>query len=272
MKKLALALVCLVSVAFFASCDPTVENPEPAIQILATEGYLQDGDQIDMNVDYHFGFVVSSNAETQKELASLVITVNDEEYETVALSGDTYTYEGIIGWVFETKDYVGDATIKAVVTDVAGETNSASITVSIYYEEPLLANDYEWIRKATTLLDNTESEMAAVGLKWTGSYKEIFATIEPIDETTKVYLIEDALDQFNAIETVNDLNNCITSLNETSRPIEKYRNVSTNSSKTYNDVLAIIDSQNNYHLVLIGEAVIETGNYGTQITLKGQVK
>ena len=40
MKKLALALVCLVSVAFFASCDPTVEHPEPTIALLTGEGYI----------------------------------------------------------------------------------------------------------------------------------------------------------------------------------------------------------------------------------------
>ena len=64
MKKLALALVCLVSVAFFASCDPTTDQPEPSIAILSGLEYVNgtvDNPQIipmDDNVDWKFGFHV----------------------------------------------------------------------------------------------------------------------------------------------------------------------------------------------------------------------
>ena len=52
MKKLALALVCLVSVAFFASCDPEITNPEPTIAVITGENYVYDGQTIDVNTDY----------------------------------------------------------------------------------------------------------------------------------------------------------------------------------------------------------------------------
>jgi len=272
MKKLALALMCLVSVAFFASCDPQVENPEPAIQVLATEGYLQNGDVVDANYNYPFGFVVSSNVETNKELKSLVITVNDEEFDNVELSGDTYTYESMIGWVIEEREIVGEATIKAVVTDVDGQVNTATITVSINYEEPVEKVEYTWVRRGSFLQDNTQAEMAAVGLQWTGSYKDIFATIKPLNENTKMYIIEDALDKFNDIETVIDVENFFDDLKETSVTVSEYRKVSAEVNKTYNDILAVVDADGNYHLVLIGNAVIETGAFGTQITLKGFLK
>ena len=69
MKKLALALMCLVSVAFFASCTQPVENPEPSIAVVTGENYIYDGQTIDLGVNYNLGFRVASNSQTMKELA-----------------------------------------------------------------------------------------------------------------------------------------------------------------------------------------------------------
>ena len=93
MKKLALALVCLVSVAFFASCNEPVANPEPSIAVMTGENYIFDGQTIDLYKDYNLGFRVASNSQTQKELASFSLvtkvyngTTEDVRPETV---GDT---------------------------------------------------------------------------------------------------------------------------------------------------------------------------------------
>ena len=80
MKKLALALMCLVSVAFFASCDkdpiipidPVITHPEPSIVIIAEEGYLYDGQVIEANQVYPYGFRAASNDSTKKELRSSI--------------------------------------------------------------------------------------------------------------------------------------------------------------------------------------------------------
>ena len=79
MKKLALALVCLVSVAFFASCTP---EGDPTIQVLNEEGYVQSGDVVDVNTDFNFGFVMASNAQTGKELTSLILKIDEETPDT----------------------------------------------------------------------------------------------------------------------------------------------------------------------------------------------
>ena len=89
MKKLALALVCLVSVAFFASCDPTIQNPEPVISIVAEEGFLTDAQEnvLDMDVAYPYGFMATSNTQTLKELSRMVIVCGGTTLCDTAISG-----------------------------------------------------------------------------------------------------------------------------------------------------------------------------------------
>ena len=64
MKKLALALMCLVSVAFFASCNKPVANPEPSIAAKTGENYVYDGQTVDLGQNYTLGFVAASNSQT----------------------------------------------------------------------------------------------------------------------------------------------------------------------------------------------------------------
>ena len=266
MKKLALALVCLVSLAFFASCDPTIENPEPSISVNQTEGYLMDNTIADLDVRYLFGFNVASNPETGKALKSLVVTVDDEIFDEVELDGDTYEYiEGIM-WE-SSKEIIGTSTIKGVVTDVAGETNSVSFTVSLNYEEPLIVNDVTWVRKGANTQGNTAAEMAACGLQWGNSYKDIMVTIKPLAGYS-MFVVKDALEKYNDIVNVVDKANFFTELSETARPVDNYRDITTNTSADYNDILAVIKEDGEAHLVLIGRADIENlGSQGTQITL-----
>ena len=108
MKKLALALVCFASVAFFASCTKTVEHPEPSIAVKTGElfitGSVDQPTVIDLDdesaISYKYGFHVESNAETKKALKEMVIVmdvttfeesgqVNDIYYDTIDLTGKT---------------------------------------------------------------------------------------------------------------------------------------------------------------------------------------
>ena len=285
MKKLALALLCLVSVAFFASCEKTVEHPEPSIAILTGDNYLTGtvdqptvidaNDETALNLKY--GFHVESNAETKKELASLKLTwelTDDEGTETfdtiIDITGKTsYDFED---YLFEQRGTITlmDGTITAVVTDADNQTNTATITFTIEMEEEELPIELiEWVRKGADLQGNTEEEMAALGLKWTGSYKEVFATIEPLNDDVVMYLCDG--DDFDNIQYLDELYAYFTDLAETAEPILKYRNITTNNSEDYNDMLAIIYGEE-LNLVRINHAEIETGTYGTQITISGEVK
>ena len=273
MKKLALALVCLLSVAFFASCDPEITNPNPSISVLSGDEYIQDNDVVDVNVPYAFGFVVASNPETNKDLASLVVKIGDIEWANVDLTGlKEYTHIDTVEWGYE-KEIVFTDEITAVVTDAAGKTATAVINVSVQQnEQPLVNRTIEWIRKGSNLQNNTQAEMAECGLQWLG--RDAFhANIRPA-ANCKLYVIENSAATFEGITTSVEKAAYFANLIENGTSVEEYRNISVavTGDKTYNDVLAVVDANGDQHLVLFEKANVQTGNFGVQTTITGQVK
>ncbi len=267
-----------------------IEHPEPSIAILVGENFITGTIENPTIIDYNdenainlkYGFHVESNAETIKELASLriimdLITYDDGVYydtfeDIIDLTGMT-SYD-FSDYLFEQREIITlmDGTITAVVTDVDNQTNSAVIAFTIQIEEvpvPLMSSTIEWVRKGTSLVGNTEEEMAALGLKWTGSYKEVFATIEPLNEDVILYLCNG--DDFEDINFVNEKYAYFSNLAETAEPILKYRNISSQNSYDYNDMLAVIYGDE-LNLILIKRADIEVGTYGTQVTIRGEAK
>lgn len=292
MKKLALALVCMFSVAFFASCTKTVEHPEPSIAVKTGElfitGSVDQPTVIDLDdesaISYKYGFHVESNAETKKALKEMVIVmdvttfeesgqVNDIYYDTIDLTGKTaYDVEEYLFEQERNEILVMEGTIKAFVTDVDNQTNIATVAFRCKVEdtpEPLIGRTIEWIRKGANLQGNTEAEMAAMGLKWTISYKDVFATIEPLNDQVVMYLCDG--DDFDDIEFVSQKYEYFANLAENEEPIENYRNIKTEYGAEYNDMLAVVYGEE-YYLILIEDAEIETGSYGTQITINGAAK
>ena len=285
MKKLALALVCLVSVAFFASCQKTIEHPEPLITVSAGENYIAGTVDQPTVIDYDdenainlmYGFHVESNAETKKELKSLKITWDygeeyDVEEEIIDLTGKTsYDYSE---YLFEQdRDIITlmEGTIKAVVTDVDDQTNSATIAFKIQYEEVELETyDLTWVRDGANVEAATEAQMAALGLKWAGSYKDdVFATIEPLNDDVIMYLCDG--DDFDDIVYWSDVNAYFSNLAETVVPIEKYRNISAWNSNDYNDMLAIVYGDE-LNLIRINHAEVQSQTSGTKITISCELK
>jgi len=265
MKKLALALLCLVSVAFFASCDPKVENPEPTIAIATTDGYLANGDVVEVGEEYSFGFNVASNAETLEELVSLVITIDDGEYETLELTGDAYNYVSTITWNID-REIIGQSTIKAVVTDADGKTNTASITVDVNYEEPLVETPFEWFRQG-----NTQTGLAGFGLKWEANLKETHAQIKPLDGV-KMYIL--TTNDWADVNNVKEKANLFQELLENNTPVATvYNNVSTSAGGTYDDVIGTVMPNGETHLINVTKCVI--GDFeptGYPITISGNAK
>lgn len=287
MKKLALALVCMFSVAFFASCTKTIEHPEPSIAVMTGENFVTgtvDNPTIiyfdDENAEnFQYGFHVEYNAETKKDLSSLIVTWEwidedggiDSYCDTIDLTGKTsYEYSD---YVFEQdRDTLTiiDMTVKAVVIDVDNQRNTATLAYKVQMvEDALIGHTIEWVRKADQLQGNTEQEMAAMGLKWTRSHKEVFATIEPLNENVVMYLCDGA--NFDDIVYWSDKYAYFNNLAETADPVENYRNITTNNDSSYNDMLAVVYGDDLF-LVHITYADIETGSYGTQITITGEAK
>ena len=272
MKKLALALVCLVSVAFFASCTDPVENPQPSIQILNEAGYIQDSAIVDVDTDVLFGFVVASNPQTQKELASLVVKVGDIEWANKDLTGMTeYTYRDTVNYGLQKDMIIGVDVITAVVTDVAGQTATATIHLSINQPaQPLIGSSIEWIRRGSNVEETTAAEMATYGLQWTGSYKAAMVTIEPLNDDVIMYLCNG--DDYATITNTTEKVNYFSALAESNEPIAKYREITTNNSADYNDMLAVIYGDNQY-LIHITHATIDyIPSVRTDITITGEAK
>ena len=270
MKKLALALVCFASVAFFASCKP---EGQPTIQVYNTEdGYVMATDTVDVNTDINFGFVMASSATTNKELASLVVKVDDTEWANIDLSGKTeFTYTDKVNYQYERDEIVGTSVITATVTDAAGQVATATITLTLNNpDQPLISKTVEWIRKGTNFVGITEAEMREIGLEWTGNFRAPMVTIVPLDGA-QLYVCSG--DDYEGIATMSDKNAYFTSLAAEggATPVPSYRNITTNNSADYNDMLAVIYGEK-LTLVRINRAEIETGNYGTQITIKGEMK
>ena len=284
MKKLALALVCMFSVAFFASCTKTIEHPEPSIAILAGENFITGTVENPTIIDYDdenainlkYGFHVESNAETKKELASLIVTWEwtdsdgnvDSFCDTIDLTGKTsYDYSDYIFEQDKATITLYDMTVKAVVTDVDNQSNTATIAYKIQMEEvALISHTIEWVRRGQNVL--SADEMAQYGLQWTGTYKAPFATIKPLDGA-QLYVCDGA--DFDDIIYESDKNVYFTNLAAESTPVEYYRNIDANEDSDYNDMLAVIYGDE-YYLIHITYADIETGAYGTQITITGAAK
>lgn len=293
MKKLALALVCMFSVAFFASCTKTVEHPEPSIAVKTGEYYITGSEDqptvIDLDdenaLSYKYGFHVESNTQTKKALKEMVIVmdvttfeesgqVNDIYYDTIDLTDKTsYDVEEYLFEQERDEILVMEGTIKAFVTDVDNQTNIATVAFRCKVEdtpEPLIGKTIEWKREGQTVVD--AEEMAEYGLQWTGTYKAPFATIKPLNDDVILYVLEDKGDEFDEIQYVDDKYAYFSNLSETATPAESYRHIDANESADYNDLLAVVYGENLF-LIRINHAQI---NYipgvRTDITIKGDVK
>lgn len=266
MKKLVLAIVCLVSVAFLASCDPTIKNPEPQITVINESGYLVGNEVVDVDVAYPFGFVVYSNSETMKELARLVVVCGENTLCDTVISGTEFYYRGEIIFDIQTsKDIIGSAEIVATVTDVAGETNTASIKVDINAQLALEVAEFDWFR-----LGNTQSGLDEYGLYWESNLKATHAQIKPL-ENVKLFIFtaENWEEVTNAVQKAALFNDAI----EHQISHDVYNGVSTSASAIYDDVIGTVTPDGECHLIHVTRCTI--GEYqptGYPIHITGESK
>ena len=263
MKKLALALVCLISVAFFASCTP---EGQPTISVIPGEEYVHDGDTINVNEDFNIGFKMSSSLETSSELASLTLVIDDETYETVSLEGTEYTYERTLALNSEDEELV----ITATVTDVLGQ--SASVTMTLFVNgipdtpqtEELVAEGFEWNRHGGAA---ATGNLAELGLAWnTNAKDEVFAVITPVEGAD---LYEIPAEKWAEV-TTNAEKAALFGEGGVATPVRNYTGVSAFASGTYNDVIATLYN-GEYHLIHITEGIVSTFK-GTDVTIRGEFK
>lgn len=265
MKKLALALVCIASLAFFASCKP---EGQPTISVLNEEGYVQDGATVDVNTEFDFGFVMASSATTNKELSSMILIIDDETPDTIAINGTEWTYRGTLKYEATRDEIIGTSSIKAIVTDVAGQTATATINLTINQPaQPLIARTFTWYR-----LGNTITGLDEYGLNWRGNYpRDTYAKLEPKDGV-KLYIFnsEDWTNTTTDLEKAALFNNAL----ETMTPAENYFNVNvTQANMTYDDVIGTVLADGTCHLIHVTSSkATYLGTQGTEITITGESK
>ena len=271
MKKFALALLCIVSVAFFASCkkDNKVENPEPSIAVITEQGYVADGDTVNMGQQVYFGFTMASNTETQKELKSLIVTAGLTEWANIDLTGKTsFNYTDSISYTLDslTREIVSQDVITAIVTDVDGKIATATITLNINYDDPqLVATDFTWNRHG----GDDATGLAEYGLEWNSNAKEIFAQIKPMAGYT-LYEFEPAT--WDLITTENEKNDCFSALAELPS-IAVFNKVSAFASHDDLDYVigTVEQATGKAYLMHITKNVVSTFK-GTDVTIYGQAK
>ena len=255
MKKLALALVCLVSVAFFASCTKPVENPEPSIAIMTGDNYVYDGQTIDLYQSYLIGFRVASNSQTSKDLASFRLETKIYEgteesrptvYDTTyTISGSEYVFEEEVYFEIDAKDLVGKVEYIATVTDVDGKYNSDTVTLNLNLAaQPLTAVDFEWYR-----LGNTQEGLAQYGLYWDRNARSPYAEIKPLDNVQLYKWTADCTNNGIWESTVTDQQKA-SLFSEGAMTMTMYKKVDVNlANGTYDDVIGTRMPDGTLHLI-----------------------
>lgn len=281
MKKLALALVCLVSVAFFASCDPTnIDHPEPTIALITGTDYITGTADNPQTISYsdptnwRYGFHVESNAETKKELASLKI-VATQTYEGSTSSFDTiidltgktsYDFSEYVYEQEDSKEIFYEMVMNATVTDVDGQTNTASIAFKI--DQPavdLEPEAFEWVRNGGGTITGTG--LAPFGLKWESNLREIYAVIEPMPNAQLFILQPEDWDNI-----VTDLDKAAF-FSELTYGVNQFKAVScTAPSQDYDLVIGTIYEGECYLMHIEHSTAVNNPPLGTKVTITGEWK
>lgn len=262
MKKLALALVCLVSVAFFASCTP---EGKPSIQIINEAGYVQDGDVVDLDTEVMFGFKVASSPETGKALSSLVVKIDGEVFANQDLTGMySYSYTGYVTFSADLREIIDSKMITAVVTDAAGRISTATLTLDINEAvQALVPTEFEWVRVGS----NPATGLESVGLKWTRNQKDVKAIIEPINSSAMLYIF--TADKWASVET--DIQK-LALFTDNPTTADKFNGVSCYSTQDYDYVIGTYYN-GTYNLIHVTKGIVDNnGSAGTTVTIKGERK
>lgn len=263
MKKLTLALMCLVGVLFMTSCSKDDDDPKlPTIEFVnAGEGYVYQNTEVysgDM-----VGFQIKAIATDANDLlTSLYFKVI---YNNEVLGDTTITLDKLTTYTFtaepEPMDLPGGlVTVEATVKTKKNNTATAKVNITVL-DATLEVNDLSWVRVGGTPGTGLEQ----FGLEWKSNVKEVKAKIVPV-EGAVLKSLEGV--EFAAITT--EVEKIVAFENATT--IEKFHEVSCEATHDYNYVIATEYNENIY-LINITKGTIEKDDIiGTTVTINGQWK
>lgn len=143
MKKLFFAMACFIGLMFFASCTQEQINEimeqRPVVEFVAGEGFISNNTSAFVEEELNFKFKVAPNSGSQSELVSLtfnVATINGADLVNENIVITEPTGENVFTRTVtptEANTYV----VTVTVTDAAGKTNAAAVSVN--YVEPTVA-------------------------------------------------------------------------------------------------------------------------------------
>ena len=264
MKKLALALVCLVSVAFFASCQK--EAGIPSINFTSGENYISSDATVEALEPFMFGIQAKSNETTLEPLTKCTLQVfTGEDAKAV---DTTIVIDNQTQFNFDAQIYLpeGVYTFVATVYNDKDMTNECRMTItSVVTDTPIEASDFEWFRWG----NHEQHGLEEFGLYWDRNRNAI---ILPTEGTT--LFTGFTKEQWDAVNTQNEKAAFILeTLENPQYAATEYTGISTNGSGPVGDVILTLTADGNSHLIYIDRIQFgEFGTYGYPMTVTGQAK
>ncbi len=264
MKKLALALVCLVSVAFFASCQK--EAGIPSINFTSGENYISSDATVEALEPFMFGIQAKSNETTLEPLTKCTLQVfTGEDAKAV---DTTIVIDNQTQFNFDAQIALpeGVYTFVATVYNDKDMTNECRMTItSVTFDTPIEASDFEWFRWG----NHEQHGLEEFGLYWDRNRNAI---ILPTEGTT--LFTGFTKEQWDAVNTQNEKAAFILeALENPQYAATEYTGISTNGSGPVGDVILTLTADGNSHLIYIDRIQFgEFGTYGYPMTVTGQAK
>ena len=233
----------------------------PSIFAISDPGYLYDGQVIDVNVEYPFGFRMTSDIE---ELARLDISINEEPAFDTLIAGNLFEFRSHLLFTTERmREIIGEAEIVATVTDVAGRMNQARIRVSINEENLLFTTAFTWIRNGAL---PATGGLEDLGLKWEQNAKDIYAVIKPLEGATLIRFPSSIV-----WETVTTEATKAAVFSEYYYPISSFSEVSCTQALVDYDIVIGTIYEGEYHLIHITRSRAYTTK-GYEVVIEGEHK
>ena len=251
-----------VGISYGSEIKFTTISDTPSIIAIEEDGYIRDGDTIELGREYRFGFTLASNVVTQEGLASMSVWIDETSWDDVNLSGVmSYRYTNQIVFLNNYGEVARECIIKAVVSDITGKTSTCCMRfVVVDPTDYLVKSDFEWVKTG----DSPAIGLEEFGLQWNNN-NGCFAKIEPQDG---VLLFSFTPEYWDIVITVFGKNVLFSEAIENGIPLSTFDDIHVDSSWCYDYVLGTVTIDGNYHLIHITLSI--TSN--TTVRVTGETK